>query len=141
MTVELLIEGPIARVCFNRPEAMNAYNDAMANDLLEISETLLRTPDIRAVLLCGNGPAFMAGGDIRHFHANLKEMPRGILQSVRQLNASILNLSHLDVPILAKTHGSAAGVGISLLCAADLVISSDDCKFTLAYGNLGLSSD
>jgi 2-(1,2-epoxy-1,2-dihydrophenyl)acetyl-CoA isomerase len=106
-----------------------------------LTEQVARDQTIRAVLLTGAGHLFMAGGDIKFFYDRLEEMPSGVMKIVRTLNASINNLMHMPKPVLARVHGSVAGVGISLMLACDLVIAADTTKFTLAYSGIGISPD
>ncbi|MHB1220463.1 MAG: enoyl-CoA hydratase/isomerase family protein [Gammaproteobacteria bacterium] len=140
-TVLLSITGPIARISFNRPTAMNAFDKQMADELEAITNQIKNDTHIRAVLLNGNGPLFMAGGDIRFFHEAIDRMPEGVIKIVRTLNASIMNLMQMAKPVLASVHGSVAGVGLGLMMACDLVIAADNTKFTTAYSGLGVSPD
>ena len=131
----------IATISFNRPEVMNAFNNEMADELLELTEKVRADDSIRAVLLNGAGDLFMAGGDIQFFHKRLAVMPEGVMQIVRALNASIMNFMQMPKPVLASVHGSVAGVGVSLMAACDLVIAAENTKFTMAYSGLGISPD
>lgn len=140
-TILLSITGNIARISFNRPTAMNAFNKEMGDALAHITSQIRNDPHIRAVLLHGSGPLFMAGGDIRFFHESMENMPNGVIEIVRALNASIMNLMQMNKPVLASVHGSVAGVGIGLMTACDLVIAADNTKFTTAYSGIGISPD
>lgn len=131
----------IATLTFNRPDAMNALNQQMADELALVTEQILLDDGIRAVLIKGNGDLFMAGGDIRFFYEALDKMPANVLPIVRQVNASILNLAQLPKPVLACVHGSAAGIGMSFMLAADMVIAANNTKFTTAYTKIGLTPD
>ena len=140
-TVLLAIAGPIATITFNRPEAMNGFNKQMADEFAQITAQVREDRTVRAVLLQGAGQLFMAGGDIHFFHQQLDTMPAGVMEIVRTLNAAILDLMHMPKPVLACVQGSVAGVGMSFMMAADLVMAADTTKFTLAYGGLGISPD
>jgi 2-(1,2-epoxy-1,2-dihydrophenyl)acetyl-CoA isomerase len=135
------IDYPIATITFNRPQAMNSFNREMAEALEQITEQIRADNAIRAVLLKGAGNLFMAGGDIHSFHERLATMTTDVMTDIRLLNAAILNLVQMSKPVLASVHGSVAGVGMSFMMAADLVIAADNTKFTMAYGGIGLSSD
>jgi len=143
MTGTLLfsVSNGIATISFNRPAAMNSYNKEMGEELEEITEQVKTDASIRAVLLNGAGPLFMAGGDIQFFHDGLDKMPSGVMKIVRTLNASILNLMHMPKPVLASVHGSCAGVGMSFIMACDLVIAAENTKFTMAYSGIGIVPD
>lgn len=140
-TVNLTITEGVAELQFNRPEAMNAFNWQLAEDLDKALEELMLEKSFRVVTLSGAGPVFMAGGDIHFFNERLTEMPKGVPAIIRQLNSCIQRLQQLPVPVLACVHGAVAGAGISLMLACDLVLAASSTKFTLAYANLGTTPD
>lgn len=140
-SVLLLIDKNIATITLNRPEAMNSFNQNVAKDLLEVTTDVRNNKSIRAVILNGNGPCFMAGGDIRMFNEMMDSMPKGVDEMIDLLHRSIANLMNMPKPVLACVHGSVAGAGVSLMMACDLVIAADDTKFTLAYSGIGMSPD
>jgi len=135
------IKDQIATIAFNRPEMMNCFDSQMADELEDLTEQVARDGNIRAVILTGRGPLFMAGGDIRFFYESLDVMPSGVMKIVRRLNASIINLMQMPKPVLASVHGSVAGVGMSFMMACDLVIAAEHTKFTMAYSGIGISPD
>ncbi len=140
-TILLSVTNNIATITFNRPDAMNSLNEQMANELSAITEQISLDPKIRAILIRGAGNIFMAGGDIQFFHQTLEMMPKGVLNLVRMVNGVISNLVHSPKPVLACVHGSVAGVGMSFMMAADLVIAGANTQFTMAYSKLGVSPD
>ena len=140
-TVQFTIENSIATIVLNRPEAMNSFNREMAEDLEQVTEQVRNDSTVRAVLLKGAGNLFMAGGDIRFFYERLETMAADIMNDIRLLSGSILNLIQMPKPVVASVHGSVAGVGMSFMMAADLVIAADSTKFTMAYSGIGLSPD
>jgi 2-(1,2-epoxy-1,2-dihydrophenyl)acetyl-CoA isomerase len=140
-TIILEKNNAIASLIFNRPNVMNTYNHQMGEELLKVTDELLWDDKIRAVLLKGSGPVFMAGGDISFFKERQDQMPIGTLDLVRQLAGAIQNLQNMHKLVLAAVHGSVAGAGISLMLAADLVIAHEHTKFTLAYSGIGTSPD
>lgn len=131
----------IATISFNRPAAMNSFDNVMANELEAMTEQVALDKSIRAVVIKGAGSLFMAGGDIHFFKDQLDVMPAGIVKIVRTLNASILNLMTMPKPVVASAHGAVAGVGMSFLLACDLAIVADNTRFTMAYSGLGISPD
>ena len=131
----------IATITFNRPTAMNSFNQTMAEEMEAFTEQVRADKAIRAVLLNGAGPLFMAGGDLNFFYEKLATLPAGVIKMVRTLNASILNLMQMPKPVLASVHGSVAGAGVSFMVACDLIIAADNTKFNLAYSGIGTSPD
>ena len=76
-TLLFSVKNTIASISFNRPEAMDSFDRKMADELEALTEQVSADHAIRAVLLNGAGPLFMAGGDIRFFYQQLKTMPAG----------------------------------------------------------------
>ena len=140
-TLQYAVIDQIAIITFDRPEAMNSFNKIMAHELKELTEQIKGDDSVRAVVLNGTGKLFMAGGDLRFFYDSLDMMPKGVLNLVRLLNASVLNLMTMPKPVIASVHGSVAGAGISLMMACDLVMAEEHTKFTLAYSGIGVSPD
>ncbi|MBA3661978.1 MAG: enoyl-CoA hydratase/isomerase family protein [Gammaproteobacteria bacterium] len=140
-TLLFAVDHNIATVTFNRPQAFNSFDNKMGDELEILTEEIRNNAAIRAVLLQGAGDLFMAGGDINFFYNQLDTMPKYVMKIVRTLNASILNLMQMPKPVLASVHGSVAGVGMSIMMAADLVIAAEDTKFTMAYSGIGISPD
>jgi 2-(1,2-epoxy-1,2-dihydrophenyl)acetyl-CoA isomerase len=143
MTDRLLtkIDNGIATITFNRPDAMNAMDQAMAGALKEAAEAYAADPAVRVVVLAGAGSAFMAGGDIGTFAEHLDDLPALITRFAREFHHAILAFRRMPKPVLASVQGVAAGAGVSLMLAADLAIAAQSTKFTLAYARLGASPD
>lgn len=140
-TLLFSVNNQIATITFNRPEHMNSFDKTMADELEMVTDQVRLDPEIKAVVLNGAGPLFMAGGDIQFFHRTLNTMPDGVMKIVRTLNATINNLMKMAKPVVASVHGSVAGVGVSLMMACDLVIAAQHTKFTMAYSGIGISPD
>ncbi len=140
-TILLEIKDNIATITLNRPQAMNTYNLELAEALAEATEQVKNDATVRAVLLRGNGPMFMAGGDIHFFGKHIDAMAHHVPVMMKFVKQTIINLSTMPKPVLASVHGSAAGIGISFLAAVDFVLVTDSTKFTLAYGALGITPD
>ncbi len=135
------IEDGIATLSLNRPEVMNAMNEATMLALRSAAERLERDTAVRVIVLRGEGPAFCAGGDVAQFHGGIDALPDTVVQFGREMHFAFLALRRSPKPVLAVVHGVVAGAGFSLLCAADLAIAAADTRFTLAYANIGASPD
>ena len=136
----LLLErnGAIATLRFNRPESLNAIDVPMANAFLAAVQSIAADPGVRAVVLCGSGRGFMAGGDL----ATLRADPvQGAIDILTPLNTALQLLTQMNAPVIAQVHGAAAGAGLSLVLMADYVIAAEGTRFNLAYINLGTSCD
>jgi 2-(1,2-epoxy-1,2-dihydrophenyl)acetyl-CoA isomerase len=139
--VLLSVERGVATISLNRPQVLNAMDGEMMQQLRPIAESVQNDPAVRAVIVRGEGPAFMAGGDVSVFHSHLQELPELIVHWGREMHFAFLALRRMGKPVLASVHGAVAGAGFSLMCAADLAIAAADTKFTLAYANIGASPD
>ncbi len=140
-TVKLAVEGGVATISLNRPHVLNAMDDEMMRQLRPVAQSVEQDSSIRAVVLRGEGPAFMAGGDVAVFHQHLAELPELIVTWGREMHAAFLAIRRMGKPVLASVHGAVAGAGFSLMCAADLAIAAADTRFTLAYASIGASPD
>lgn len=143
MTDTVLLErrGAAAIVTLNRPDKLNALDAALMGDLDRVTRAVAEDGDVRAVLLRGAGRAFMAGGDVAHFHANLDTLAVRFREMGQGFHASVKRLRTMDKPVLACVHGAVAGGGLSVMLACDLAIASRDAQLSLAYANIGTSPD
>ncbi len=138
--------GVVATLTLNRPEVLNALNADLALALEAAIAQCASEFDIRAVIITGAGKNFMAGGDIRAFQAFTSDPEADIEAEVTALmipvQRAILTLrTDVSVPVIAKVRGAAAGFGLSLALACDLVVAADDSTFTTAYANIATSPD
>ena len=136
--LEVTRKGAVVTLRFSRPGALNAVDVPMAEALLEAVRGIAADPSVRAVVLCGAGKGFMAGGDLATLRANPVQ---GAAALLGPLNEAVQVLATLNAPVVAKVHGVAAGAGLSLMLQADFVIAAEGTRFNLAYINLGTSCD
>lgn len=144
MASETLIierDGPLAVLSFNRPDSLNALNTEMAIAMRDELRAIERDHSVRAVLIKGNGRAFMAGGDIGEFAGDLQNAPAALERLITPIHEGIKIIDRMPQPVICAAHGSAAGIGLSLLAAADFAVAGRETKFTTAYINLGGSPD
>jgi 2-(1,2-epoxy-1,2-dihydrophenyl)acetyl-CoA isomerase len=142
-TVNLYRHGAAATLELNRPERLNAWNDQFSLDLLAAIREVTDTDGIRAVLVTGAGRAFSSGAD-------LKEAADGAESSVRRdvyrvlterYHPLITGIRRMPKPVIAGVNGPAAGIGLSLALACDLVVAASSAFFQLAFVNIGLVPD
>ncbi len=144
-TLQVSVDGGVATLLLNRPEKLNALDEAMARELALATRQLGDDPAVRCVIVAGAGDNFQAGGDIEYFRAALEgdEATRRteIGAIIQEVHSAIVNLRTMSKPVVARIQGAAAGFGISLLSACDLAVAADNAKFTLAYCLIGTSPD
>jgi 2-(1,2-epoxy-1,2-dihydrophenyl)acetyl-CoA isomerase len=140
-TLLYAVAAGVATVTLNRPQVMNALDADMITRLRAVCEEARDDAAVRVIVLRGNGPAFLAGGDVALFHANLPQLPQMVERLAGELHHAIVALREAAKPVLACVHGAVAGAGFSLMAAADLAIAATDTKFTLAYSKIATSPD
>jgi len=140
--VLLDLDGAVARLRLNRPEASNGMNLELLRALFEAVMRCHGDPRVRAVLLSGEGPHFCAGGDVREFAARGERLPECVREATAWLQASASALTRLEAPVVAMVHGFAAGGGgFGLVCAADLVVAAESARFLLGATRVGMAPD
>lgn len=131
----------VATLTLNRPEKLNSFTRAMHARLRQALERVEGDATIRALVVQGAGRGFCAGQDL----ADLSFEP-GAMTDLGALidenfNPLIRRLRALQIPVVAKVHGIAAGAGANLALACDLVIASRSASFLQAFVNIGLVPD
>jgi 2-(1,2-epoxy-1,2-dihydrophenyl)acetyl-CoA isomerase len=135
--VETHREGAFFTITLNRPEVLNAFNDAM-HHALDAALVEALSPDIRAVVLTGAGRGFCVGQDLTEF----RQAPGDIGARLRErYHPNLLAIRRLDKPVIAAVNGAAAGAGLSFACACDLRIAAESASFVPAFINVGLVPD
>lgn len=132
--------GPIARITLNRPDAANAMNDTM---LQELADAARRCDDdaTKVVVLTGAGRFFSAGGDLRGMASSPTTAGEYVKTIAHDVHRAISTFARMDAVLITAINGVAAGAGFSLAVAGDLVLASDSASFTMAYTAAGLSPD
>ncbi|MBN9594488.1 MAG: enoyl-CoA hydratase [Afipia sp.] len=139
--VLLKVDGPIARIVFNRPKVLNALSVDAANAFLAACESIAADKGNRVIVIAGEGRAFMAGGDISAFQGPADQVRAHVPTIMEPLHEGLEILAGLPQPVIASLHGAVAGAGMSIALATDLAIAADTAIFTLAYSKLGTSPD
>jgi 2-(1,2-epoxy-1,2-dihydrophenyl)acetyl-CoA isomerase len=131
------LDGAVLTITLNRPDVYNAFNrslhDGLATALGEASD-----PGVRAVVITGAGRGFCAGQDLKEF----QEMPGGIRDRLEETyHPNIRAIRVLEKPVIAAVNGACAGAGLSLACACDVRIASDQAAFVPGFIGIGLVPD
>jgi len=124
MTVLYSVDGAVATITLNRPDARNALNDAMCEDLRRVAQAV--DPGIRLAFVRGNGPVFCAGADVKERAGMSVEQVRA-----RRLKAfaAYHALEALPMPSVAVVHGAALGSGVEIAAACDFIVATPDAAF------------
>jgi 2-(1,2-epoxy-1,2-dihydrophenyl)acetyl-CoA isomerase len=140
-TILLDLNDGIARLTLNRPDKLNSFNEAMH---LEVREALneVKERHVRVLLITGAGRAFCAGQDLADRQANPGENSVDLGESIEKYYAPLVRtLRAIPLPVVAAVNGVAAGAGVSLALACDLVIATKSASFIQSFAKLGLIPD
>ncbi len=127
----------VVTLTLNRPEALNALNAQLRSELGAALKSIARDAEVRAVVITGAGRGFCSGADLRG--GSRERAFRRVLTD--EYNPLIDSLRSLPKPVIASVNGVAAGAGMSLALAADLVIAAEDARFVPAFHRIGLAPD
>jgi 2-(1,2-epoxy-1,2-dihydrophenyl)acetyl-CoA isomerase len=140
--VLLELDGGVAHVRLNRPEASNGLDVTLLRALYDVLLLAHGDERTRAVLLSGEGEHFCAGGDIKTFAAKGERLPDYLREATAWLQNCASALIHMRAPVVTAVQGFAAGGGgFGLVCASDLVIAGESAKFLLGATRVGMAPD
>jgi 2-(1,2-epoxy-1,2-dihydrophenyl)acetyl-CoA isomerase len=129
--------GGVLTLTLNRPDALNALNSELRQALLAALRAAGRDDGVRAVVLTGAGRGFCAGADLRG--GGGERQFRRVLTA--EYNPLVKALRDLPKPVVASVNGAAAGAGMSLALACDLVVAAEEVRFVPAFNRIGLVPD
>jgi len=134
-------EGQTLVLTISNPEHRNALGPEMYSAGVEALNVAESNPDVRSVVLTGEGAHFCAGGNLNRLLANRALPPEHQAQSIEGLHNWIEAVRTFPKPVIAAVEGAAAGAGFSLALACDLLVAAQDSVFVMAYSSIGLSPD
>ncbi|MGH9274576.1 MAG: enoyl-CoA hydratase/isomerase family protein [Acidimicrobiales bacterium] len=135
--IQVEVDGPVRVIRLNRPEQLNATNHELHQGLAELFPQIDADPDVRAVVLTGNGRAFSAGGDFTYIDelARDEELRHQSLTHGRQI---VTRMVACRVPIVAAVNGPAVGLGCSLVALSDIVFMAESAHLADPHVAVGL---
>jgi 2-(1,2-epoxy-1,2-dihydrophenyl)acetyl-CoA isomerase len=143
-TVELERRGATTIIRLNRPQALNALDATLGQELLDVVRSLAEDDEVRAVCVTGAGRAFCAGADLR----DLTSRPRtddghvDVETALTTVYHPILTcLRTMPKPVVAAINGVAVGIGCSLALSCDLLVAAESAYLSLGFARIGLVPD
>jgi 2-(1,2-epoxy-1,2-dihydrophenyl)acetyl-CoA isomerase len=131
----------VATLTLNRPDAYNAFGLALGREIFHAVLEVDDDPEVRCVVVTGAGRAFSAGGDVKDFVENLDRIGAMVKELTTYLHGAVSRLCRSDKPVVVAVNGVAAGGGLSLVLAGDLVVAAESARFTMAYSKIAATPD
>ena len=142
-TLHYAVKDNIATLTLNRPDRLNALNDTLRDDLYDAIRKSAADPEVRVLVITGAGRGFCSGGDVKAMN-EAKELgaARPVGEKVAPLRDRVL-LAMRDAPqpIIAAVNGAAAGAGMNLALGCDLIVASEQARFSEIFARRGLTID
>lgn len=133
------VENNVATITMNRPKSLNSMNDGLINGLHDAITKAAADKEVRAIVLTGNGKAFCAGGDLSYL--NGIEAAADKKAFIAKVGDVAKRLTTIEKPVIAYVNGVAAGAGVNLMLACDLVYASAKARFAESFSKVGLIPD
>jgi enoyl-CoA hydratase/carnithine racemase len=134
--------GRVAVLTLDRPDARNAYSEAMVESLVSALEAAEADDNVRCLVLTGAGKAFSAGGDLKRMRDKQGMFEGGPIGLKRGYEAHIQTIprrfARLDKPVIAAVNGPAIGAGLDLACMADIRFAAETARFGSTFVKVGL---
>ncbi|MFQ6083361.1 MAG: enoyl-CoA hydratase/isomerase family protein [Candidatus Aminicenantia bacterium] len=137
-TIIHLTENSVSKIILNRPKIHNAFNQTMIRELTTVFRKIADDPEIRVVVLTGNGKSFCAGADLNWMREIINYSYQENLEESTLLAELMYLIYSLPKPTVARVNGTTIGGGTGLIAACDIVIAADQAKFGLSEVKLGL---
>ena len=140
--ISIKTEGPVQWVTLNRPEALNALNRQMVDELSDYFLNLYTDRSVRIVVLRGAGKAFCAGLDLKEDRGNEspgRRTPTTGLAAQRRISEIVMRMRRCPQAIISLVHGPACGGGFALALASDIRIAGKSARMNCAFIRIGLS--
>jgi methylglutaconyl-CoA hydratase len=132
------IQKPTAYVTLDRPDVHNAFNDELIRFLTEAFREVSRRPEVRVVVLRGNGKSFCAGADLKWMKRTVDYTLEENLEDARRMTQMFSDIAKCPKPVIARIHGAALGGGSGLAAACDISIAVEAAQFGFTEVKLGI---
>lgn len=140
------VEGAVLFVTINRPEKRNALTPEMVHEVAAAVRAADEHPDVRAVIVYGEGPCFSAGIDVKALGASMQQSTGGnparwLRRLADRLQDSLNVIESTELPVIGSLHGQVMGLGLELALSFDLRVASTECELSIPESRVGLVAD
>lgn len=139
-TLRVERDGSIVRITLDSPGRFNSLTTTMADEFLTVITDVSAEESVRCLTLTGTGKAFCSGADLSALDGEASDAPR-LRRLASTLHDSVIQLHQTETPIVTGINAVAAGAGVGLALAGDLVVMSEDATIEFAYPRIGLTGD
>lgn len=137
-TLDVTLDGHVARVFLNRPDVRNAFNDGVIIELAQTFATLAADASLRCIVLGGHGKAFCAGADLAWMRSMADYDWDQNRADAGKLAEMLWAIYSCPVPIVGRIHGDCYAGGVGLASVCDVLVAADVATFCLSEARLGL---
>jgi methylglutaconyl-CoA hydratase len=137
--IRINIENHIARVTLTQPEKHNAFDDSVIADLTDAFDLVTEDPNIRVLVLSGEGKSFSAGADLEWMRRMSDYDEIENLTDAKSMANMLKTLNDCPKPTIARVHGAAYGGGVGLVACCDMALATENTKFCFSETKLGLA--
>jgi len=139
-TIKYSFSDGIGKLVMSRPNELNALSTQLFEEMIALLEELSKQPELRVLVLTGEGRAFCAGGDLQEMKAGFDDN-FGFYAHMQLASRFTVALVDFPKPVIAAVNGAATGAGMNVALAADIAIASEKAKFSEIFGQVGLAPD
>ncbi|MFH1010982.1 MAG: enoyl-CoA hydratase/isomerase family protein [bacterium] len=137
-TIKKEIAGPVARICLNRPEVRNAFNDVLIAEVSDALDHLSKQSDLRVLIITAEGSTFCAGADFHWMGKMVGASFEENLADSLKLADMLAALYRFPRPTIARVQGSAFGGGVGVAACCDIVVAAESAVFSFSEVRIGL---
>jgi enoyl-CoA hydratase/carnithine racemase len=139
MTLQIADENRVRTLTLDRPDALNAFNEALYEATANAIRAAAADPEVAVVLLTGNGRAFSAGNDLKEMQARITDPAMATTGS--HFSSMIEALADFPKPLICAVNGLGVGIGTTILGYADLVFMSSEARLKCPFTSLGVAPE
>lgn len=138
-TIIYEVSNGVASLTLNRPDVFNAFNEQLSADVNDALKKTAKDKSIRVLVISGSGKAFCSGQDLKAIAGSKN---RSLSDSLyKRYNPMIRAIRNLNIPVICKLNGVAAGAGCSLALACDMIVAAENASLIEVFVNVGLVLD